>query len=422
MSTSTKPKSQLSPRERISKARINLLTDYPFFGCIAMKLIPREVTEDESKAFGINTMAVDMYGNLLYYAPWIEQQTDIVMKAGVSHEVLHVVLKHLTRLGTRDPKVWNIAVDAAVNEVLSHSFSLPQDWVRIPQMVGKCSEEIYDWILKNAQKYKMPASGGFDSHIFGQGEGEGEGDQKKSAGTPGGNQGKTNSPFYQDGQQPVDTARAVREAYNFAKTQGKVPAGIERMFADILNPVLDWKDILRKFIVQIVPFDFTYTRPSKKSYSVGFYMPREIREHVELVIGVDSSGSISDEEYAEFLSEIYHLVRQFECVRATVIICDAAIQEVIEIDENFDPHCVKGRGYGGTDSLPVYKWITEEKQDNVKILVYLSDGYINIPDKEKPFPTLWIITSQGTTQTVEKQSNATVIQMPKHEQSQREEY
>jgi predicted metal-dependent peptidase len=189
--------------------------------------------------YGLNTMAVDQFGNLMYYPPWVLAQTDTVMKCGIAHEVMHVVLMHLKRLGTRDQHIWNIAVDAAVNEVLSKTFQIPDAWVRIQKMAGKASEEIYDWILRNASTYKCPASGGFDSHIFGKDNGDSSGDKD----------GKEQSPFYQKGQTPVDVARAVKEAYDFAKQQGKLPAGIDRMFADILNPILDWKDILRKYIV-----------------------------------------------------------------------------------------------------------------------------------------------------------------------------
>jgi len=411
------PKENLTPREKIAKARINLLTDYPFFGNIAMKLVPREVSDQEAKIFGIETMAVDMYGNLIYNPHWIAEQTDTIMKCGIAHEVMHVTLKHLVRKGTRDPKIWNIAVDAAVNEVLSHTFRIPDQWVRIQQMAQKCAEEIYDWIIKNAKIYKMPAGGGFDSHIFGNDEGEASGKNQQ-----GGSRGNSNSPFFKQGQQPFDTARAVREAYNFAKSQGKLPAGIDRLFADILNPQLDWKDVLRKFIVQVIPHDFSYTRPSKKSYSAGFYMPMVKRESIELVIGVDSSGSISEDEYAEFLSEIYAMCKQFESLKATVIICDAAVQEVMEIDENFDPYCVKGRGYGGTDSQPVYDYIEREMSpNNVKLLVYFTDGYINIPNKDYVFPTLWIVTKNGRTDEVDKMKNATVIQIPKNG-SERDDY
>jgi len=410
-------KTTLTARERIAKARINLLTDFPFWGSIAMHLVPREVSEEESEMFGLKTMAVDMFGNLMFYPKWVEQQSDTTMKCGVAHEVMHVTLDHLKRVGTRDHRTWNIAIDAAVNEVLSHSFTIPQEWVRIQKMAGKSSEEIYDWIIKNAQTYKCPSSGGFDSHVFGDKDGKGDPNNPKN-----GQQGNAGSPFYKPGQTPVDVPRVVKEAYNFAKSQGKLPAGIERMFADILNPVLDWKDILRKFLVSVIPHDFSYTKPNKKSYSAGFYMPMVKRENIELCIGVDSSGSISDNEYAEFLTEILSMCRQFEALKATVIVCDAAVQQVEEITENFDPYSIHGRGYGGTDSIPVYNWIEENKDNNIKILVYFTDGYINIPDKEYPFPTLWIVTAKGRKDEVEKMTNGTVVQIPNLEGRADEDY
>lgn len=133
-----------------------------------MKLVPREVSEEESKQYGLTTMAVDQFGNLMYYPPFVMGLSDVTMKCAMAHEVLHVVLLHLKRIGTRDQKTWNVAVDAAVNDTLAKTFTVPDAWVKIPKMAGKASEEIYDWIIKNAQTYKCPAGGGFDNHIFGK--------------------------------------------------------------------------------------------------------------------------------------------------------------------------------------------------------------------------------------------------------------
>jgi predicted metal-dependent peptidase len=132
-----------------------------------MNLVTRELSQEEVKQYGLDTMAVDQYGNLTYNPAWVQEQTDAVMKTGIAHEVMHVTLNHLRRLGSRQHQTWNIAVDAraAVNEILSHSFTIPDQWVRIQKMAGKSAEEIYDWIIKNAQTYKCPSSGGFDDHI-----------------------------------------------------------------------------------------------------------------------------------------------------------------------------------------------------------------------------------------------------------------
>jgi predicted metal-dependent peptidase len=402
---STKP--NLTPRQRIVRARINLIADYPFFGSLAMKLIPKELSEEEVKLLGIPTMAVDLYGNMPFNPKFVMTLDDTTLKVALCHEVMHIALRHLNRLGSRQPMIFNISSDAVINELLSKTFKIPDGWVLMQKMFGKSSEEIYDILIKDAKLQKGLSS--WDKHIY---ESKKKGDKNGQGGQGTAVSGGIKSPFAKDGQNPIDVPRAIREAYNFARNPGKIPAGIERAFADILNPVMDWREILRKYLVQILPHDFSYMKPHKKSYSSGFFMPSIKREEVNITIGVDSSGSIQDIEYAEFLTEIYAMCKQFECLKATIIVCDAAISEVIEIDSSFDPYAIKGRGYGGTDSLPVYKWIDTEKNNNIRLLVYFSDGYINIPPDEKPFHTLWVITPQGTVDTVEKQGNATVIKMP----------
>lgn len=385
----------MTPREKIAKARINLLTDYPFFGNLCMRLVPRELSKEEVQKYGITAMAVDIYGNVLYNPEWVSAQSDVVMKAALVHEVMHLALKHLVRVGTRDKLLFNIAADAVINEILSETFTIPSDWVRIPEMKGKSAEEIYDWLVKNMKTAKVLMGLGFDKHLWAEGNGQNETEK---------------SPFWKEGQLPFDETRAVRDAYNFAKQQGKLPAGLERIFADILNPQLNWRDLLRKFIAETLPHDYSYTRPNKKSEATGFYIPMVKRENIELVIAVDSSGSISDSEYAEFLSEVYAMCRQFEAIRGTLLICDAEIQNIIEIDETFDPYSIKGRGWGGTDARPVYRWI-EENKPNTKLLVYFTDGWITIPNTEYPFHTLWIISSNGRTDDVNRMENATVVKM-----------
>ena len=386
----------MEPRKRIAKARIKLLLRHPFFGSIAMHMNPREVTPELLKTTGIQTMAVDIYGNLFYYPPWVQQQNDQTLMTALAHEVMHIALKHLSRLGSRQPRVWNIATDAAINGILSDSLPMPHEWVNIPKMKGKSAEEIYDWLIKDAKRINSYGIS-WDSHIFGKPDKNGNG----------------GSPHQLPGQIPIDVPRVIREAYNFAKQRGTMPASLERMFADILNPVMDWKEILRRYIVSVVPHDFTYARPSKKAYATGFYMPRVVRENIDIVIGVDSSGSISDEEYTEFLSEIYAMTRQFDSLRATVLVCDAKIQEVVEINENFDPTMIHGTGRGGTSCLPVYEWIKENKSDNIKLLIYFTDGWIDTPAEEKPFHTLWVVTPNGSTEFSKNMPNQTTIQMPK---------
>ncbi len=87
-------------------------------------------------------------------------------------------------------------------------------------------------------------------------------------------------------------------------------------------------------------------------------------------------------------------------LKATVLICDAEISQVVEIDNTFDPGMdIEGRGYGGTSCIPVFDWIHNERNENIRLLVYLTDGYIDEPYEaiyETAYPVLWIVTPRGS--------------------------
>jgi len=402
---------QLTAREKIIAARIQLMKKHPFFGSLAMHLRPIEYEEEEAKRLGIPTIAVDIYGNMPYNKAFIEKRSVSEVMFLVAHEIMHVALEHLRRRGNRLPDVWNYAADAEVNSILAESMRPPNDAVFVKGAEKQSTEELYDYIIRNFEKMKVQVSGyQWDVHL------EGEGNQNASGG--GKHQGKGQSgaggqryPFQRPDQEPLNPSSMIKEAAEFAKARGMLPAGIERKFKDLLNPKMDWRDVLQKFIAQLLPYDFTYMKPHKKSASTGVYMPSVLKEDIELIIAIDSSGSISDEEYAQFLTEVTAIVLQYPQVKGTLLICDAKIQNVIELDASFDPYSVHGGGYGGTSSIPVYEWIEKEKDNNIKLLIYFTDGWIDIPESTPPFPTIWVVTPQGDTSVVERMPNAIVIKM-----------
>jgi len=403
---------KLTPREKIVKARITLLRQHPFFGTMAMHLNPIALEEGSPEAKVITTFGVDIYGNLPYNSKAVEKMTIQQIMTILAHEVMHLALEHFTRKGNRNHCLWNLATDLAINSILAEAMSIG-DLVYHEKFKGWSAERIYDYLMKNTIKICIQAgicdkNGKMicptDFHIYPSGkEGECKKDKDKSC--------RGGISFKRKGQTPIDPKRLVKDAHSFAKSQGTVPAGLERLFKDFLKPQMNWKEILQKFVASNIPHDFTYTRPSKRSYSTGIYFPSIVKDYVDIVIGVDSSGSISDTEYARFLTEIFMITRSFERVRATLLICDADIHRVVEINENFDPHSVKGAGYGGTSSIPVFNWIEKNKANNIRLLIYFTDGWIDVPQKEPPFPHLWIVTKRGKKDFGADKINGIVIQM-----------
>jgi len=121
-------------------------------------------------------------------------------------------------------------------------------------------------------------------------------------------------------------------------------------------------------------------------------MPDTVKEGLDIVVAIDTSGSISDEELTQFLSETYSIVKSFPNVRMTLITCDAEVQDVLEVTNGMPD--VEVHGGGGTDFRPVFKWIRENKP-NTRLVVYLTDGYGDAPESVD-VKTLWVITEGGT--------------------------
>lgn len=407
---STTARSDLTPREKIVKARIELLRAHPFWGTLGMHLKPIELTgkDIEEVMGGMPTIAVDEFGNMPYSHDFINSKSLEEVMFYVAHETLHIALEHIWRIGSRDPMTANIAADFAANYLLGEEMTIPAGVLghNDNKYVGKSFEEIYEDLVKNDKKHIAKLKQGtFDQMI------QGKGSSKPQAGQPG------ISPFFKKGQEKLDPTKMVKDALNFAKNQGHLPAGMERVFKDFFTTGLNWKEMLMKFVQEVLPHDYTYMKPGKRFCSTGVYMPSVTKQEIEIYIGVDSSGSISDEEYSTFLSEIYQIVSSFENVKGTVLVCDAAVTDdgVIELDANFDPYFMHGRGYGGTSCIPVFKWIKDEKEERIKLLVYMTDGYIDEPNEDVysgDYPVLWIITKKGQTNFLHNNiGRQTIIQM-----------
>jgi len=397
----------MTPREKVIQARISLLRLMPFWGTMCMHLKPIELSKEEAqKAMGMQepTAGVDVYGNMPYSKDFVAGLTQEDLMFVIAHETMHLALRHLTRKGSRQHKLWNVAGDEAINNLLKHEMRIWKQALCSHQFEQKSAEEIYDELLQ-AQTIEKVYGGNlpqsFDAHFYDDTK-----DPKEQADTP----------FYKQGDEKIDVPKMIKDAASFAKSQGKMPAGMARLFKDLLEPKMNWKEMLQKYIMAVLPQDWTYTRPSKRAQSSGFYMPSIVKETVDIVVGVDSSGSISDLEYAQFLTEIVAMTRAVTNLRATVIVCDAAIGDIAEIDSNFDPEMdIKGRGYGGTSCIPIFKWIHEEKDENIKLLVYLTDGYIDEPNRtvyQTDYPVLWVVTPKGSVDFLhENLGNQMVVKM-----------
>lgn len=362
-----------SARELIIKARAGLILDQPFFGALALRLIPEENQ-------GIPTAATD--GRRLLYNPnFIEAHTLEEVKGILAHEVMHCSSQHHTRRGERNPQRWNVAGDHVINHVLKGAgFRLPDGHLDDPQFHDMSTDAVYSALPED------------------QGGGSGGGGQGGPGDDPGGCGGVMDATD-EDGNKAQGAAQteveqewqvATIQAAQAARMQGKLPAGVERMLDDILNPKVDWREVLRSFIERAARNDYSWTLPNSRYVQQGLYMPRlHSLELGEIVVAVDTSGSIGQAELSQFAGELSGMLEAYP-MTAHVIYIDTEVAGSETFTSEDLPIELHPAGGGGTAFSPAFLWV-EAQEIEPAAMIYLTDMYGSFPDTPPDYPVIWCV-------------------------------
>ena len=366
----------MDSNKKIAKARVQLLLKQPFFGTLALGLDIRRKDN-----MPMPTMATDGY-YLYYDDKFVKQAPDNELQTIISHEVLHCALQHTSRRQTREHFKWNLSCDAAVNYILKQEgFTMPKGCILLGrEFDGLSAEAIY------AKLPDPPAVQGYlmDSHD----EWENGNGKKGEDGEKSGDGEKSNVKV----TLPQVWRERVTQAATIARMQGKLPSSVEELIQDILNPRLDWRTILRNMIQSTAKNDYRLCPPSKKHIWSGIYLPSVKGEELKLAIGIDTSGSISESEFQEFLAEVRGITEQFANYELHLYFCDAAVHsKMVLMPHDAWPDSFP-KASGGTDFRGVFNAIEEESLD-ISALVYLTDGYGTYPESPPNYPVIWVMNA-----------------------------
>jgi predicted metal-dependent peptidase len=386
--TVTDPKVDEAAREKLITARIGLLLRAPFFGNLATRM-----TLVNSDAW-CPTAATD--GRKFYYnSEFVNSLPLKQLEFLVGHEVLHAVYDHMGRRGNRDPKLWNIADDYCVN------WDLVEQRVgdKIPVALydakykGMSAEEVYDDLYENADKIDIDElmKRLLDEHMDGDGDedGDGEGDGDK----PGNGRPRLSEAEKKEIRDEIKNA--VLSAAQAAGA-GNLPGGVKRMIKDLTDPVMDWRELLQQQIESTVKSDYTWAKPSRRSWHMDAVMPgMKPGEQIDVVIGIDTSGSITDNDLKIFLSEIKGIMESYDEYRIHVMGWDTQVHNTevftsdnLESIESFEPG-----GGGGTDPHCVWEWLKEHEIEPKKLIMFTDFCFFgwSPQDVETYCDTVWII-------------------------------
>lgn len=409
--------------DKLVRSRVRLVLGQPFFGTLSLrlKLVPGSLP----------TMATD--GSRVVYNPaFVDGLSPAELEGTLAHEVMHCALGHQCRRGERDPELWNQAADLAINPLLvANGFTLPAGALLDPAFDNLSAEEIYARLLQ--KRRGGAASTPTDQHAAATGRGSGNASSAPGTDAPeaGGNSTtqlaprSSDSAFGQDsaippscpggfgevwdatddGGSPASPAEVRRQQHEWAiaaeqalcvaKSCGSEPGGVERSLTESRESDQDWRAILRDFVAATAPKDYRWMPPNRRYIASGLYLPSIERQGVgEIVIAVDTSGSIGRPELEQFAAEISAIADEVLPEAIHVVYCDAAVQGVQQFGPS-EPIRLEPKGGGGTDFRPVFDWVSENGIAPA-CFIYLTDlccdSFPDVPD----YPVLWVTDSRRT--------------------------
>ena len=364
----------------VLKCILQVRKECNFFAALMMfaKIIKSEQTETAA------TDGINIYVN----ESFLQSLNSSEQNALLLHEVLHMALLHVSRSGNRDKYLWNVAADIVVNSLISRntSFSIPEGAFVNPEFDDLSVEEIYEKLIIPSPKIEYFLSNlkiiedlktNDDNEIF-----KHEMDSEEII------------TYWRDKIEIVQ--RDFADASNNEQAsdgQGQLPIGIDREISCILEPEVDWRVALWKFVAK-TPSDFNDL--DRRFIYRGLYLEGLITDSLNASVCIDTSGSVSKNLLTQFISELKAITKSYPSVSIDLFYADAGLDGPNKIDASSE--IPKPTGGGGTSFKPFFNFIEKDKHGismSENVSIYFTDGYVDFPSKQPTDPILWVVPSDG---------------------------
>jgi predicted metal-dependent peptidase len=398
---------------KLAAARTRLILDKPFLGALVLRLPVQEAKPDWCKTTATDARA--FFYNPEYIDSLSLEQTEFML----AHEALHCALSHFARRQHRVTHKWDLACDYAINPLLiDDGLTPPPNALVMPMYKGMTAEEIYPLIDDNDDSETLDKhaydqdnqssdnNSGMDERDLDrqrkeqqqqpdQGEHGDEGGERSESPDDGGAAGEP-QPLTPDEQETlsVQWQQRMAGAAQQAMQAGKLGGEMARMIDHLLQPQLPWRMLLARYMSAMARDDYSYSRPARREGD--FILPSLRSQQLDLVVAIDTSGSIKDSEMQEFIDEIDALKAQIRA-RVTLLPCDATLCEGAPF--RFEPweqftRPERIQGGGGTSFVPVFQWIGREGVQP-DLLVYFTDADGDFPKHEPHYPVIWLVKGRS---------------------------
>lgn len=382
----------MSEERKLQKVKINLMRDPKFALMSGILMVGKTGIKD-----GIPTACTN--GRDEWYGrDFVKKLTEKELGFVVAHEAMHKMYRHLTtwrKLHDEDARLANAACDYVINlqlkdlDRVESVIAMPtyKDGPNKGEKMGLVDEKFRGMNAKQVfdiLKQEQDGDGG------GQGDGDGEGfDEHDWDGAE-----DLSDEEKKELERQVD--QAIRQGLIAQKKFGKGAGDLERELADLLTPTVDWREVLREFVKSTCAGKdkSSWRRPNRRFLGSGTYMPTLVSETVgNIVVGVDTSGSVGTEEFREFMSEVKSIAEDVKPSRVDMLYWDGDVDKHEEYEQHEVANLIdatRPMGGGGTDPDCVPKYMAS-KNMRPECVVMFTDGYVPNWGNDWVAPVLWVV-------------------------------
>jgi len=380
---------------KVQKAKITLMRN-PKFALLSGVLMVGRTSVVDNVPTACTNGRDERYGRK-FVKDLREQELNFL----VAHENGHKMYRHLTtwkKLHDEDARLANRACDYVINLMLK-DLDPTESVIAMPrypqghEMAGKAmgfvderfrgmnSKQVFD-ILKQEKEDGGSGDGdggedGLDDHDWQDAKGMTEEEKKEL-------------------EREID--QAIRQGMMAQqKIAGTGAGGLDRELAELLEPKVNWREVLRDFVKSICNSKdaSSWRRVNRRFLSTGVYMPTLIGEKVgHLVIAIDTSGSVGNDELAEFLSEVKGIAEEVNPACVDLLYWGSSVvgHETYGDGQAGDIiNSTRPKDGGGTSPSCVSEYL-KEKNIKPECVIILTDGCVGDDwGSEWTAPTLWCI-------------------------------
>lgn len=393
----------MNRQDSLSKTSKDLMLKEPYYGFFLLML--HKSWSDKLPTAGVckNGINFQLMINEEFWTDLSEEHKLGLLK----HELLHIAFQHLTTFTMfSDKKMANIAMDMEINQYINEQW-LPEggidindyDDLNLDKRAG--SRYYYDKLKQAQENKKQNGSSGsknMDKLLDGMEKGQGKVMIGPSSGRDGDKEVDVPDHEWEEFENmPEAEKKLIEKQINRVLTEAKeqtlkkrgfVPGEISDLIKldEVIPPKFNWKAYIRRFTgISTKIFTRKIRRKENKRYSDNPGLKIKMRQN--MLVGIDTSGSVCDDELKEFINEIHHLYKAG--VDITIAQCDSRMQSVKKYDGKFEL-AVAGRG--GTRFEPVLELFNERKE--FTSLIYFTDGEAWTDVKPRK-PVLWVLSERS---------------------------